>query len=89
MIRTVRRHSTVSAGALLLIGLLSACASSPRARYSKPDASIDAVRHDEGECVLTSLVRADDPTFVGPYPSVDREVFDQCMRSKGYVMREP
>jgi hypothetical protein len=79
----------VYAGALLLIGLLSACASNARVRYSKPDASVDAVRHDEGECVLAALVRTDDPTLIGPYPTVDRDAFDHCMRSKGYVMREP
>ena len=87
MIRSVGRTSILT-GVLLLSALLAACGSSVRVRYSKQDASVDVLRHDEGQCVLAALVRADDPTFIGPYPSVDREAFDRCMRSKGYVMLE-
>jgi hypothetical protein len=78
----------VYAGALLVIALLSGCASSVPVRYSKPGASIDVVRHDEGECAQAALVRTDEPAFVAPYPAVDRDAYDRCMRSRGYVMVE-
>ena len=73
----------------LLIVLLSACASGVPARYSKPGVSVDALRHDEGECAQAALGGMNDPTFVAPYPVVDRDTVDQCMRSKGYVVGRP
>lgn len=75
--------------ALLLLVLLSACTSSVPARYSKPGVSVDAMRRDEGECVQAALGQTSDPTFVAPYPVVDRDAADQCMRSKGYVVGGP
>jgi len=75
--------------ALLLILLLSACASSAPARYSKPGVSVDVMRQDEGKCAQAALGQTNDPTFVAPYPVVDRDAVDQCMRSKGYVLGGP
>jgi hypothetical protein len=73
---------------LTMFAIVASCATTDPPRYVKPNASLDDVRRDMVDCAKTALGREDDPIIISAYPRVDRDAVDQCMRAKGYALRE-
>jgi hypothetical protein len=72
-----------------MFAIMASCATTDRPRHVKPNASLDNVRRDMVDCAKTALGREDDPIIeISAYPRVDRDVVDQCMRAKGYALRD-
>ena len=73
---------------LATLAIMASCATTAPPRYAKPNASLDDVRRDMVDCAKTALGREDDPLIISAYPRVDRDAVDQCMRAKGYAVRD-
>ena len=74
---------------LAMLAVMVSCATTaPPPRYARPNASLDDVRRDMVDCAKTALGREEDPLIISAYPRVDRDAVDQCMRAKGYAMRD-
>jgi hypothetical protein len=66
------------------LGLLTGCASH-QALYEKPGVS-EADQRDQSACVRVALTSGQ-PAQIGA-ATIDRDVFAQCMETKGYTRRQ-
>jgi hypothetical protein len=70
---------------LATLGLLTGCASH-QALYEKPGVSEADRKRDQSACVRVAL-SSGQPAQIGP-ATIDRDVFAQCMETKGYTLRQ-
>jgi hypothetical protein len=70
---------------LVTLGLLTGCASH-QALYEKPGVNEADRKRDQSACVRVALTSGQ-PAQIGP-ATIDRDVFAQCMETKGYTLRQ-
>jgi hypothetical protein len=69
---------------LLAVSLLAACTTSEPVAFTKPGVTASQQKADQTACAKASIgfIQEARPS---PLPPVDREAFERCMRTKGYV----
>jgi hypothetical protein len=70
---------------LVMLALLTGCANH-QALYEKPGVSEVDRKRDQSACVRVALTSGQ-PAQIGP-ATIDRDVFAQCMETKGYTLRQ-
>ncbi len=75
---------------ILVMTILSGCATQSRAPqrmiYEKPGVAESERQRDETECMGTASAGGRPFTGIGLL-RINRDVFDQCMKSRGYSVR--
>jgi uncharacterized lipoprotein len=70
--------------ALLGVSILAGCSTREPTVFTKPGVTTSQQKADEAKCTEAAIGVIQDPRL-SPLPPVDREVFERCMRAKGYA----
>jgi hypothetical protein len=76
----------VAGGLLVVLGLVSGCATRPAAVYQKPGVAEAERERDENACLRGSVVSNDRGYVLLPF-DIDRDAYHRCMQARGYVAR--
>ena len=66
--------------------LLGGCAPTPRIAWDKPGVARPERERDENACLRAAIGTDDGGALLTPY-CIDREVYTECMKTRGYTIR--